>query len=123
MKSSKGQGASTHLLVELPDSAVPVFPLRPCPHLALTHALLVKWVKTFYWKKPEMELDPTFSPHLFPYMGQTTIFGLTPSPLIDGDKPAPAPQEREGGFLAAKRVPPATYLSPSLQFLPRAPPP
>lgn len=116
----KGHGA-VHRPPQSSDRTVPIFPLLPC--LDLTHALLVKWVKTSYQKKPEMELDPTFSPHLFPYMGQTTIFGLTPSPLIDGDKPAPAPQEKEGGFLAAKRVPLATYLSPFLQFLPRAPPP
>lgn len=54
-------------------------------------------------------------------MGQTIIFGLAPFPLIDGDKPVPAPQKGEG-FLAAKRVLPATHPPPP-QLLPRAPPP
>lgn len=67
----------------------------PCPCFSspsrLTHGLQLKEVKPSYLKKPEMGPHPAFSPHLSPYMGQTTIFGLTPSPLTDGDKPAPAP--------------------------------
>lgn len=57
-----------------------------------------------------MELHPTSSPRLFPCRTNHHLWS-DPSPMIGGDKPAPAPQEKGGGFLAAKRVPPATYLS------------
>lgn len=48
--------------------------------------------------RKQMEPSLTFSPHLSPGMGQTTFFGLAPSPLTDGGQPAPAPQEKGGAF-------------------------
>lgn len=95
------------------------FPSFPSPFRP-AHSL----VKGVNPPRKQMEPSLTFSLHLSSGMGQTTFFGLAPSPLTWG--PASPSSSGEGrGFLAAKRVPPATPLplfpSSSLESLPLNP--
>lgn len=73
---------------------------RPFPSfLPLRSDLPMVWSKGLTLpSRKQMEPSLTFSPLLSPGMGQTSFFGLAPSPLTDGDQPAPAPQEKGGAF-------------------------
>ena len=86
--------------VELPHTFLTEPPGRDRSHPSFPSAQTCPWSGQGLTLPSRKQMEPslTFSPLLSPGMGQTSFFGLAPSPLTDGDQPAPAPQEKGGAF-------------------------